>query len=159
MNMSTGIGGLVYSSCFVIVGAVGSKLLTQAVLSSSNTGIYGYIGNAASTFLLSFVAHKFLNNPSAGRSIATGGVAQIVLRLMNDYTPLGQLASQTGLGDYQASNFVTPQRYVDALHSAQVEIPSGWAPQIMATAPVSAAAASARKGVGSLYGGGGSGLY
>ncbi len=154
-----GIANLVYSSVFVIVGAVGTKLLTQAVLQTNNTGVWGYLGNAAATFLLSFVAHKFMRNPAAARSIATGGVAQIVLRIMNDYTPLGQFASQSGLGDYQASNFVTPQRYVDALHSAQVEIPSGWAPQIMA-APQVAAAARAGAGVGSLYEGGGAGsLY
>jgi hypothetical protein len=154
---TSGIGSLVYSSIFVIVGAVGSKLATQAVLQANNTGIWGYAGNAIATFAMSFVAHKFMRNPAAARAIATGGVAQIVLRLMADYTPLGQFAGQTGLGDYMVSNFVTPQRYTDALRSAQIEIPAGWAPQIMAPVttgtPVQAGAGMGCYS-GSVYGGG-----
>ena len=150
-----GIGDLVYSGVFVIIGAVGSKLATQAVLQTKNTGLFGYAGNAAATFLLSFVASRFMRNPAAARAIATGGAVQIVLRLISDYTPLGQYTAQLGLGDYQASNFVTPQRYVDALNGSQVEIPQGWAPVTMVQAP-----AAAHAGVAGLYGGGGpSGLY
>jgi hypothetical protein len=151
-----GIGSLVYSSLFVIVGAVGSKLLTQAVLSTSNTGVMGYFGNAVATAGLAFITHKFMRNPAAARAIATGGVVQIVLRILSDYTPLGQYTSQMGLGDYEVSNFVTPQRYVDALHSAQVQIPDGWAPTVVAPAVATTAAAG---GGGRSAAGGGMGYY
>ena len=54
---------------------------------------------------------------------------------------LGQYTSQLGMGDYLVSNWVNPQRYVDALHSAQVQIPGGWAPTtvIQSAAPPVAA--------------------
>lgn len=151
-----GIGSLVYSSLFVIVGAVGSKLLTQAVLSTSNTGVMGYFGNAVATAGLAFITHKFMRNPAAARAIATGGVVQIVLRILSDYTPLGTYTSSLGLGDYEVSNFVTPQRYVDALHSAQVEIPAGWAPTVV-TPAVGTMVASG--GGGRSAAGGGMGYY
>jgi hypothetical protein len=151
-NPDGGVTALLYSSVFVIIGALGSKLATQAVLQAKNTGVFGYAGNAAATFLLSFVAHKFMRNPAAARAIATGGAVQIVLRLISDYTPLGQYTSQLGVGDYMASNFVTPQRYVDALNSAQVELPPGWAPTVVMPAP-------AHAGVAALYGGASAGLY
>lgn len=148
-----GVGDLAYTSIFIILGAVGSKLATQAVLQAKNTGLIGYAGNAAATFLLSFVASKFMRNPAAARAIAAGGAVQIVLRLISDYTPLGQYTAQLGLGDYQASNFVTPQRYVDALNGSMVELPPGWAPTtVVQPAP-------AHAGVAGLYDSRGTSLY
>jgi hypothetical protein len=151
-NPAPHIGGLVTNALWIILGAVGSKLLTQAVLGAKNSGVFGYGGNAIATALLGFGTSKMLKNESAGNAVIAGGVVQIVLRALTDFTPFGKYTSALGLGDYLASNFVTPQRYVDPLNSAMVELPSGWAPRLPAPAPV-AASAGAGMGSASVYGG------
>lgn len=150
-----GMGGLFTQALFIIAGAVGSKVITQAVLGDKNKGPMGYIGNGAVTLGLSLTAGRLMRNPQAANAIMAGGVVQIVLRLITDYTPFGKYTAQLGMGDYQVSNFVTPQRYVNAMHSAEVEIPAGWAPRIIAPP-----AAAVPAGVGALYSGGdGGALY
>ncbi len=149
----TGITGLFTNALWLVGGAVGTKVLTQAVLGAKNTGFMGYIGNAVAAFGLSLLVGKLLKNPAAGKSVLAGGIVALVLRLLSDYTPLGQYTSQIGMGDYQVSNWVTPQRYKDALNSAEVEIPAGWAPQVIASN-----AAPGAPGMAS-YGGSGGGLY
>lgn len=124
-------GGLVTNALWLIGGAVSTKLLTQSVLGAKNTGVMGYVGNALAAFGLSLLAAKLLHNQAAAKSILAGGVVQIVLRAIGDYTPFGEFAKSFGMGDYLASNFVTPQRYADALNSAEVEIPNGWAPRVV----------------------------
>ena len=135
---------LLTNSVFIIAGAVGSKLLTQAVLGASNVGVMGYGGNAIATAVLGWAAHSFMRNEKARNAIIAGGAVQIVLRLIQDYTPFGKYAQLTGVGDYQASNFVIPMRAVDALNSAMYEVPAGWGPGQMV----------APKGMGGLYDGG-----
>lgn len=149
-NPAPRVGGLITNALWIIAGAVGSKLLTQAVLGAKNSGAFGYGGNALATALLGFGTTKMLKNESAGNAVIAGGVVQIVLRALTDFTPFGKYTSQLGLGDYLASNFVVPQRYVDPLNSAMVELPPGWAPRLPAPAP---AAASAGMSGASLYGG------
>lgn len=110
------------------VGFFGSKLLTQAVMGANNTGTTGYLGNAVATAVLAGTAHMmrgFLGK-QAGLAVLSGGVLQLLWRILSDQTPFGQLTSSLGVGDYQVQNFVTPQRLVDPLNSAQIEIPSGW---------------------------------
>lgn len=148
------VGNLFSNALWIIAGAVGSKLLTQAVLGAKNTGVMGYGANALVTGLLGVGVSKGLRNESAGNAVIAGGVVQIVLRALSDFTPFGKYTSQLGLGDYLASNFVVPQRYVDPLNSAQVEIPSGWAPKVIAPP---AAAPAAGMGAAGLYAG--SSLY
>ena len=147
------IMGLLSQSIFIIGGAVGSKLLTQAVLGSNNVGVFGYAGNAAATAVLAMLTHAFVKNPRVRDGIIAGGAVQIVLRLITDYTPFGRYTAQLGMGDYIASNSVFPQRYLDALNSGMVDIPQpGWG-GYPAVAPAAA-------GMGSLYGGNGcSALY
>jgi hypothetical protein len=123
------------------VGYFGSKALTQAVMGSNNTGVTGYLGNALTTAGLAVAAHMFRGvlGPSAGIAVASGGLLQLVARIISDNTPLGSTLQNLGLGDYQVQNFVTPQRLVDPLNSAQIEIPSGWG----APAPVAIQTAAA----------------
>jgi hypothetical protein len=121
-------GSEITNALFIVAGAVGSKLATQMVLGTNNTGVFGYAGNLAAGGLLAWLTKGVLKNPSAARAVFAGSVVQVVLRAIADYTPFGQYTSQLGMGDYMASNWVTPQRYVDGLNSAQVQIPSGWAP-------------------------------
>jgi hypothetical protein len=141
---------------FVIAGAVGSKLGAQFVLGTSNTGVMGYAGNLAVGGALALATKAVLKNPKAAAAVFSGSVVEVILRMIGDYTPFGSYVSGLGMGDYFASNWVAPQRYTDALNSANVQIPAGWAP----TTVIQSAAPPSAVGMGSdsIYGGGGS-LY
>jgi len=145
------------TALFTVVGAVGSKLGAQALLGSNNVGLIGYAGNAAVGGVLWFIAEKFVHNKSAANGMIAGTAVQIVIRLINDYTPFGQYVSNLGVGDYMAQAFVNPQVLVDPYNSATVSIPSGWG---AAQIPAAAAAASGMSGLGagSVYEGAGN-LY
>jgi hypothetical protein len=152
-GMAGGLGGLVTNAVFVIAGALGSKLLTQMVLGTNNTGFVGYGGNAAAGAVLWFLADKVLKNRAAANGVLAGTAVQIVLRLINDYTPFGQYVANLGMGDYQAQAFVTPQILRDPYNSAAIKIPGAWMP---APPAVTMPAASGVRGMGSsgdLYGG------
>ena len=138
-------GGQVAQALYIIAGAVGSKLGAQMVLGTKNTGFLGYGANLAAGGLLAWAAKGIMKNDAAAKGIFAGAVVQVVLRLITDYTPFGQYASLQGVGDYMASNWVTPQRYVDGLQSAQIEIPDGWGPTplVMASSGVNANAVAA----------------
>jgi hypothetical protein len=162
-----GLGSKAVTGFFVIAGAVGSKLGTQVVLGSNNTGLIGYAGNAAAGGILWGIAKFLKASPAILDGLAYGTIVQIILRAINDYTPFGQYVAQLGMGDYQMQSFVTPQVLVDPWRNAEVAIPNGWgaAPMLPAAAPnggTSAMAPAATKGAGmsGLYGGGwGGGLY
>ena len=130
-NPSMGdLTGLVTSAVFTVAGAVGSKYLTQMVLTTSNTGIMGYLGNLVSAFLLSWGVKAFMKNDKAAGAVLAGGMVQVVLRLINDYTPFGQYTSQLGMGDYgignyMPQNFLTPQRLTNGLYSANLQTYGG----------------------------------
>ena len=155
--MGAGWGAQITSALYIIAGAVGSRLATNAVLGTNNTGFLGYGANLAAGGILAWIAAGVLKNAQAAREVFSGAVVGVVLRLIADYTPFGQYTSQLGMGDYMVSNWVIPQRYTNALHSAQVQIPSGWAPTtvIQSAAPPAGAAAG---GMSGLYEGGAS-LY
>lgn len=154
--MGINLSDLFQAGIWGTVGAVGSKLLTQIILGASNTGVMGYVGNVVAGVALGLVADKGLKSKQAAFSIYVGTAIQLVIRAINDFTPYGQYAALSGVGDYQISNFVTPQRYVDALHSAQVQIPQGWgpgAPVAIQSAGVPADHSASGMG-GSIYEGG-----
>jgi len=169
-----GMAPLVTNAAFVIIGALGSKLGTQAILGTKNTGLLGYAGNAAVGGVLWFITEKVMKNRAASTGVISGTIVQILLRIINDYTPFGQYVAQLGMGDYQMQSFVTPQVLVDPWRSAEIAIPPGWAPR-MAALPAAAgggagggpamsmpAAAGGGAGVSGLYGNGGGwgpGLY
>jgi hypothetical protein len=178
-GMLGGVGPVVTNALFVIVGALGSKLGAQMVLGSNNVGVMGYAGNAGAGAVLWFLAEKVMKNRNASVGIIAGTAVQIILRLINDYTPFGQYVSQLGMGDYQMQSFVTPQVLVDPWRSAEIAIPPGWGGQgalpsgnpggvIPANTPMPSVKSAgggggaAGPGVGGLYGGGGGwggGLY
>lgn len=146
-NPGLNVMQLLTDSVFIIGGAVGSKVLTQAVLQSKNTGLFGYFGNALATAVIAWGAHAAApHKPHLRDSLILGGVVQIVLRGIADYAPvsIAAYAKSIGVGDYQATGFVVPQRLVNALESAQVEVPPGFGPgQMVAPAPA---------GTGDIYG-------
>lgn len=149
---------IVTNAIFVIAGALGSKLLTQMVLGANNVGVVGYAGNAIVGGLMWFATEKVMHNKTASNGVIAGTAVQIILRLINDYTPFGQYVSQLGMGDYQAQSFVTPQVLVDPYNSAAIRIPGAWLPP-PPPPPATVSAASAASGVapasgmGDLYGG------
>ena len=147
--MGEGWGATFTEGLFVLGGLLGSKYFTQLVLGASNTGVLGYGGNLVAGGLLSWGVNSFLKNRKGAQAVFVGSVIEVIIRLLNDYTPYGSYVKELGVGDYLASNWVSPQRYVDPMRSAQVEIPGGWAP----TTQVVVSSNAAPKGVSGLYSG------
>jgi len=156
-----GLGGALTNATFVIVGALGSKLGAQTILGSSNVGVTGYAANAATGGVMWFIAEKVLKNRAAANGIIAGTLVQIILRVINDFTPFGQYVANLGMGDYQAQSFVTPQVLTNPFNNAAISIPNGWgaspAPmaQVPAGSPAKAMTASAGMGSSNMYGRGG----
>jgi hypothetical protein len=141
------VSDIAINAVFVIAGALGSKLLTQMVLGSNNVGAVGYAGNAVAGGILWFLAEKIIKNRNAANGVIAGTAVQIILRLLNDYTPFGQYLALSGVGDYQAQQFASPQVLVDPYNSAQISPPNWFPPAVAMPAAVGV------KGVGELYGG------
>lgn len=142
------------------VGFFGSKALTQTIMGANNTGMPGYLGNALVTAGLAVAAAmlKGILGTQASIAVLSGGVLQLIMRVITDKTPFGSFTSQLGVGDYQMQSFVTPQRLRDPLGSAEIEIPAGWAPTVVASsAPPRAIAAPGVSGYNTM--GFGRGLY
>lgn len=143
-------GSLLSNGAYAAVGAVGSRALSQMLLGSGNTGIMGYGANVASTLALGWAAGKFLGR-NARTWVVGGGMAGLVLRLIQDYTPYGKYFSLSGAGDpgmgiLMPSSFVDPALFTGS--GAQRAIPSAWRP-----APVAAPAKAGMSGLGaSSYG-------
>lgn len=158
------MGSTVINGIFVIAGALGTKLITQMVLQANNTGWIGYGVSALVGAVLWFATDKTLHNAAASAGIIAGTVVQIIIRLINDYTPFGQYVAQLGMGDYQAQAFLTPQVLVDPYNSAQIQFPAALRAMMAGppAAPSTAASMSKAAGVSGfdpLYGGGRSELY
>jgi hypothetical protein len=106
----------------IVGGAVGSKMATQLILSSSNTGWMGYLGNLVATLALGWGASKAFKDKMISQGVVGGGIAQLAVRIISDQTPYGSYLAGSGVGDYQASAFLTPQRMMpNALNSAALE--------------------------------------
>lgn len=127
-----GLSSLVVSAAYAIGGAVGSKYLTQMVLGASNVGYVGYAANIAAAFVGGKAVGMFTKNKQAENSVILGGVIMTLIRFLSDQTPLGATLQQYGLGDYEASTWLTPARYVNAATSAQVDLPTALRPALPA---------------------------
>jgi hypothetical protein len=136
-----------YGGVGVIAGVVGTRALPQLILGASNTGIMGYLANAAATGLLTFAAHMASKNRVLSASVLAGGAASILSRIIQDYSLLGTYSAQVGLGDYLMSDWLTPQYLTDGLHNANLNRPGA----VAATMPGAS--------VGSLAGITGAALY
>ena len=108
----------------VIGGGVGTRMIPQ-LFGSTNTGGIGYALNAGTAILLAWGTHLFARDRVLTASVAAGGFAALILRIVGDLTPYGQALSLSGFGDYMVSNWVTPQRIMDP-RQAMFEVPSGW---------------------------------
>lgn len=132
-----GVSNLIVSAGYAIAGAVGSKYLTQMVLGASNVGYVGYGANLAASFIVGKVVGMVTKNKQSENSVILGGVIMTVVRILGDQTPLGETLKQYGLGDYEASTWLSPARYIDGAKSAAVDIPTALRPQMVAKAGMS----------------------
>lgn len=100
----------------VVAGVVGARAIPQMILGASNTGTMGYAANAVAAVGLGWLTHMvFPRNPLLTTSVIAGGFAGLISRIISDKTPFGAQLSLTGLGDYglglyQKSNYLNPQR-------------------------------------------------
>lgn len=95
-----GTVGIFKSALGVIGGAIAARALTQAVLQGKNTGPMGYVGNAVAALAVGWGVGKFMKNAKLGQMVTIGGFTGLALRLLQDYTPLGQYVnlSLSGVG-------------------------------------------------------------
>jgi len=99
----------------------------------------GYAANAVATGLLAWGSHMVTKDKSISQGVLLGGAVQIILRVINDYTPYGSLLSLSGMGDYQVANFPTPSWYANGLQSANPTNP--WPQALPAPAAVNSSGA------------------
>lgn len=153
-----GISDTLVSAVVVIASAVASKVGAQMVLQGKNTGLMGYAGNAAAGAALYFAAKAAKAPEKVLNAIAGGTAVQIVLRGINDFTPLGGYVKDLGMGDYQVQSFVTPQILKSPNESAEISVPAGWGRGEVVMLPAAAAAANSA-GMSGLYSPGSRSLY
>lgn len=108
----------------VLGGVIVTRALPQAVASTYNTGAVGYGMNAITAVLAAWGTHAVTKDPVLTASVAAGGFAALIARMISDMTSFGQYLSLTGIGDYMVSNFVSPQRIVNQ-RQALLEVPGG----------------------------------
>ena len=133
----------------IVGGGVGSKALTQALLSTSNTGVMGYAGNLGATVALAWASHLAFKDKIITMAVAGGGIAQIITRMITDLTPYGSVLSNAGVGDYQTGwNFVWPQRVNVGYPPRGIQIPQGWGAAAAAPSTAVVTHSTAGKGMG-----------
>lgn len=85
---------------------------------TQNVGWTGYALNAVTALALGWLSHMaFPRNPTLTVAVIAGGFGSMLTRIITEQTPYGAALStpQAGLGDwglglYQKSNYLTPQR-------------------------------------------------
>lgn len=135
------------SLAYAVGGAVASRALPQMLLGGTNEGVVGYGANLVATFVGAKVLGFFTKNKQTENAFIFGGVLSTFIRVLADMTPLGATLKQYGIGDYEASTFLSPARYVDAAKSAAVDIPTALRP-----APVPIKSGMAGMGMSGTYG-------
>jgi hypothetical protein len=103
----------------VVVGAVGSRAIPQMLLGAGNTGAMGYAANAIAALGLGWLTHlAFPRSRVLVGAVIAGGFGGLIARVAADKTPFGSQLSLSGMGDwglglYQKSNFINPQRVMN----------------------------------------------
>lgn len=147
---------LLMEGVFATAGAVGSKLLTQAVLGSNNTGFMGYAGNAVAGVAIGLAAGMTNATRKYAKDIYIGTAVAIIIRVISDYTSYGSALALSGVGDYQVQNFAVPQRLANGLYSSEIAMPAGWGSP---AAPLVTSSNAVPASHGGASGGGMSGFY
>lgn len=157
-----GVTNLFANSLYAVSGAVGTRLLTEAVLGSSNRGLLGYIGNAVTALVAGWGVGRLTRNRDASHWVTMGGFIGLTLRILQDVTPVGkfinlQLAGlgrhgDATLGALLPSSFFTPELYSGT--GAEK-----WVPPALRPAPAPAPAPAGTNGLAGLSGLYGQGMY
>jgi hypothetical protein len=108
----------------VLGGIVVTRTVPALVASGSNVGATGYAMNAAAAVAAAWATHAVTKDPVLTASVAAGGFAALIARIIGDYTTYGQYLTLNGVGDYMVSNFVAPQRILRQ-REAMYEVPGG----------------------------------
>lgn len=162
---TAGLMGLFQTATFTIIGAVGTRAATQAILGSANQGAIGYAANGGVALALGFLASKFLGRAS-GAAVTVGGFVGLVLRIVQEQTDIGklvslQLSGLSSIGDYHYSSgrglrgyepmdFFTP--LASAAPAGNPMSPASQPPAMLTSAVSSALAARGSNGVAGLAG-------
>ena len=108
-------------------GGVGTHLIPQLILGANNVGLTGYIAMFLTSLGLGFGVHMLLpKSKIAPMTTVIGGIMALAIRVANDNTSYGSYLALSGMGDYLAESYTTPQRLADGLHSA--ELTNGYTP-------------------------------
>ena len=107
----------------VLAGFVGSAAIPQMLLGTGNTGATGYAVTAAAAIGLGFLSHFLLPRQQAVTiGVVSGGMVNLIRRIISDQTPFGSYLSMSGMGDYMVANW-GPPRMNNGLFSAMAEAP------------------------------------
>ena len=109
----------------VLGGVVVTRAVPQVLAPTYNTSWTGYAMNVGVAIAAAWGTHAVTKDPVLTAAVAAGGFAAIFARIISDFTSYGSYLSLTGIGDYQFSNFVAPQRIVNQ-RQAQLQVPQGW---------------------------------
>ena len=115
-------------------GVLGSKYLTQTLLSSSNSGPMGWAAQAAATLAIAWAANKFVGKDAAVGVVA-GGLGAVALRIWQEEVS-GTSSSMSGLGDPDMA--YAGVRGLGEYRGGSIPMPGTFAaPMAIAPAPVS----------------------
>lgn len=107
-GMFSGAGSILKDGFYALLGLVAARQLPQLVLGARNTGWIGYAANLFTTLVAAMVGAKTLG-AEAGKMIGVGGGVYTVNRVVQDQmSPIGQVLSLAGLGDYTALGDIQP---------------------------------------------------
>jgi hypothetical protein len=86
-----------------LLSAVATRQLPQMLLGTNNTGWQGYLANLGAGMAATFAAHEFVSPAAAGAALIGSGVIVLDRVLTEQFSPVGQYLSLTGLGDATAA--------------------------------------------------------
>lgn len=75
---------LVSLSGWAIAGGVGSRSIPEMLLKENNSGVMGYVANAFTAVVLSWIGGRFFGS-NAGRGLLIGGAVGLGGRLVEDF--------------------------------------------------------------------------
>lgn len=95
-------GDVLKTGALALAGLVMTRQVPQAVLKGRNTGLVGYAANIAVALAAAALAVRFAGK-AAGQAVGIGGGLYAVERILTEqFTPLGQALSLSGVGDATA---------------------------------------------------------
>lgn len=148
------IGQTAIKALWAIGGGIITRSLPQTILGASNTGIMGYIANAATTAVASMAAAKFFG-PAASEGIIIGGAVMTVGRIVEDYlgSTLVSFAQLNMPGSGQPL-LSSDRRYALAGDFQNFNFPVPYSSLGPASRPALCPAPAIAKGMAGVWGGG-----